>query len=146
MIKVLVFGTFDGLHNGHKDLFRQALNVEKGKQAHLIVVIARDSTVIKNKGKQPKFNEKERLNEIKLSGLVQEVLLGEENHDTKNSQYDLIAKINPDIICLGYDQSQFKEKLVQELTRMNLEKIEIKILKPYKLEVYKSSLINKMNN
>jgi len=143
MTKILVFGTFDGLHEGHKDLFRQALNIVKGRQSYLIAVVARDSTVLKNKGKQPKFDEQERLKEVKLSGLVQEALLGEENHDTKNSQYDLVAKIKPDIICLGYDQAPFKEKLGEELKRMNLEKTEVVILEPYKPETYKSSILNK---
>jgi len=142
-LRILVFGTFDGLHEGHKDLFRQALNGVKGGQSYIIAVVARDSTVFKNKGKQPKFNEQERLKAVQESGLVQEALLGDENHDTKNSQYDLIAKIKPDVICLGYDQAPFKEKLVEELKRMNLEKTEIVILKPYKPETYKSSILNK---
>ena len=139
MKKVLVFGTFDGLHEGHKDLFSQAAKYGD----YVIAVVARDSTVLKNKGRHPKFNEQERLNEVKLSGLVQEAVLGDENHDTKNSQYDLIAKIKPDIICLGYDQAPFKEKLGEELKRMNLETVEIVILKPYKPETYKSSILNK---
>ena len=41
MKKVLVFGTFDGLHEGHKDFLRQA----KQYGDHLTVVVGRDSTV-----------------------------------------------------------------------------------------------------
>ena len=62
--KVLVFGTFDGLHEGHLDLFRQA--GELGK--YVIAVVARDSTILKNKGKQPKFGEQERLEKVRQGG------------------------------------------------------------------------------
>jgi cytidyltransferase-like protein len=137
--KVLVFGTFDGLHEGHRDLFGQAAKYGD----YVIAVVARDSTVLKNKARQPKFNEQERLKVVQQSGLLQEALLGEENHDTKNSKFELIAKIKPDVICLGYDQAQFAEKLKEELRRMGLENIIVVVLEPYKPEIYKSSLLNK---
>ncbi|OGZ66014.1 MAG: hypothetical protein A3C50_03260 [Candidatus Staskawiczbacteria bacterium RIFCSPHIGHO2_02_FULL_43_16] len=137
--KVLVFGTFDGLHEGHKELFRQASKFGE----HVIAVVARDSTVMKNKARQPKFSEQERLDAVRNSGLVQEALLGEENHNTKESKFELIAQIKPDVICLGYDQAQFAEKLGSELNRMGFENIKIEILKPFKPEIYKSSILNK---
>jgi len=49
--KVLVFGTFDGLHEGHKNFFKQAR--EFGD--FLVVVVGRDSTIVKTKGRPPKF-------------------------------------------------------------------------------------------
>src|SRR3989344_7337262 len=139
MKKVLVFGTFDGLHEGHKGLFRQAQKYGD----HVIAVVARDSTVMKNKAHQPKFSEQERLDAVRNSGLVQEALLGEENHNTKESKFELIAQIKPDVICLGYDQAQFADRLRQELQRMRLGNTEIKILEPFQPEKYKSSLLNK---
>ena len=45
MKKVMVFGTFDGLHEGHLDFFRQAR--EYGD--YLIVAVARDVNVKKIK-------------------------------------------------------------------------------------------------
>ncbi len=137
--KVLVFGTFDGLHEGHLDFFKQA----KEHGDYLVVVIARDSTVIKNKNKSPKFAEQERLDGVKGCGLVDEALLGTENHDTHNSRYEIIKEIKPDVVCLGYDQAQFAQKLGQELKRMGLEKVQIVILRPHKPEQFHSSIINK---
>jgi len=141
-LRILVFGTFDGLHEGHKDLFRQALNIVKGGQAYLIVVVGRDSSVKKNKNKSPKFNEEERLKMVQEYKLVDEALLGREEHDPHKDRYELIQEIKPDVICLGYDQAQFADKLEKELKEMNL-KAQVKILKPYKAETYKSSLLNK---
>ena len=138
-MKVLVFGTFDGLHEGHRNLFHQAASFGD----YVIAVVARDSTVSKNKAKPPKFGENDRLEAVKSSGLVKEALLGEENHDTKNSKFELIASTKPDVICLGYDQAQFAEKLQQELIRMGMASTRIEILQPFEPEKYKSSLLNK---
>jgi len=139
MTKVLVFGTFDGLHEGHLDLLSQA----KKHGDNLIVVVARDSTVLKNKGKAPKFKEQERLAKVQENKLVAEAVLGTENHDTHQDSYDIIKEINPDIVCLGYDQAQFAEKLKGELVRMGLDKAQIVILRPFHPEKYKSSIMNK---
>ena len=86
MIKVLVFGTFDGLHEGHKNLLTQAR--EFGD--YVIAVIARDSTVLQNKGKTPKYDEQTRKKALEESGLVNEAVLGQENHNTQKDQYELI--------------------------------------------------------
>ena len=52
MTKVMVFGTFDYLHEGHKDFFRQA----KQYGDELVVVVARDETVKQIKGKLQAFS------------------------------------------------------------------------------------------
>src|SRR3989344_4576984 len=112
MKKVLVFGTFDGLHEGHKDFFRQAR--EYGD--HLVVVVGKDSTVEKTKNRLPRFNEQERLKVIQESGLVNEARLGNEAAPgEKLDPYKIVEEIKPDIICLGYDQTFFADKLAEEL-------------------------------
>lgn len=134
MIKVLVFGTFDGLHEGHKDFFRQA----KEQGDYLIVVVGRDSTIQKTKNKLPKFSEQERLKAVQDSGLADEVILGNEG----NNPYKVIGGVRPRIICLGYDQTHFTEKLEEKIKEFGLN-IEVKRLRAYKPEVYKSSILNK---
>ena len=42
-IRIMVFGTFDGLHEGHLDFFKQARQLSKNP--FLIVSIARDKNV-----------------------------------------------------------------------------------------------------
>ncbi len=132
MKKVLVFGTFDILHEGHKYFLKKA----KKHGNYLIVVIARDSTVEKVKNKTPKNNENERLKNIQKLDFVDKAVLG-----NLEDKYSIIKKIKPDIICLGYDQTYFTENLENKLKEMRME-CKIIRLKAYKPEIYKSSLIN----
>ena len=60
LVKIMVFGTFDGLHKGHIHFFNQAKNIVKN--SFLIVSIARDKNVLKIKGKLPILNEIDRMN------------------------------------------------------------------------------------
>lgn len=135
MRKVLVFGTFDGLHQGHLSLFKQA----KKHGDYLIVVIARDVTVKKMKNHLPVRNENERLKEVKKYKLVNEAVLG-----NKSNPYRIIKRVNPDVICLGYDQKAFTENLPKELEKMGL-KTKISRMKPYKPEKFHSFIINTKN-
>jgi FAD synthetase len=130
MKKVLVFGTFDIFHEGHKDFLRQAR--EHGD--FLRVVVARDETVKQVKNRQAKNNQKQRMENVKTSGLADEVAAG-----NIGDKYAVIKEYEPDIICLGYDQEFFTDGLENKLKFFGLEKTKIIRLKPYKPEVYKSS-------
>jgi len=129
MKKVLVFGTFDILHLGHIYFLKNA----KKHGGKLYVVVSRDSTVQEVKGKLPSHNEKERLKKIKELHFVDKAMLG-----NKVSKYSIIKKINPDIICLGYDQYSFTQDLKNELKKRDI-KAKIIRLTPYKKHLYKSS-------
>ncbi len=132
MIKrVLVFGTFDGLHPGHINFFQQA----KALGDYLIAVAARDITVNEVKGRFPKRSELLRLKAVKQCKLVDEATLG-----NFGNPYAIIKKTAPDIIALGYDQNSFSANLPEFIKKENL-KIEIIRLKPYCPESYKSSLM-----
>ncbi len=130
--KVLVFGTFDGLHKGHLYLFKQA----KKHGDYLVVVVARDLTVKKVKGHLPKFEEQERVKTVYKCKLVDDAQLG----NLKN-YYKKIKEIKPQVICLGYDQVAFVENLEKEIEKYKM-KIEIIRLKSYLPKKYKSSLLN----
>lgn len=139
MTKVLVFGTFDGLHEGHRDFFRQA----KEFGEYLVVVVGRDSTVEKTKKRLPKFSEQERLKAIQDSGLVDEARLGNEvAPGEKLDPYKIIEEIKPDVICLGYDQTFFADKLAEELPKRGLGHVKVERLKPFEPKKYKSSILN----
>ena len=131
--KVLVFGTFDGLHEGHKDFFRQA----KEFGDYLVVVVGRDSTVSKVKKRLPKFNEDERLVAVQKAPHVDYARLGNEGV----SPYEVLKEVNPDVICLGYDQTFFVDKLAEKIKEFSLN-IEIKRMVAFKPEIYKSSKLN----
>lgn len=133
MKKVLVFGTFDGLHPGHFSLFKQAKNYGD----YLIVVVARDKTVKKIKNHLPSKTETERLRDVQKCKLVNEARLG-----YKDNPYRVIKEINPDVICLGYDQKAFTENLPRELEKMGRLKTKVYRMKPYQPAKYHSFYIN----
>lgn len=126
MRKVVVFGTFDILHRGHIHMLKQA----KRYGDHLTVVIARDKTVKEVKGKNPKNSEKIRLERVKNSKLADEVLLG-----SLGNKYEIIKKIKPEVVALGYDQEAFTEKLSEAIG----DKIRIARLSSHRPEKYKTS-------
>lgn len=132
MKKILVFGTFDIVHPGHLNLFKEA----KKLGDHLTVVVARDKTVEEVKGRPPRINEIERLEHVSDVLEVDKAILGK-----KDDKYSVIEEINPDIICLGYDQKFFIKDLEKELEKREI-KAKIIRLKPYKEHIYKSSKIN----
>jgi len=133
MKKVLVFGTFDGLHLGHVNFFEQA----KKLGDRLIAVVARDMTVNDVKGHFPKRSELLRLKAVKQCKLVDETMLG-----NIGDPYEVIKKINPDIIALGYDQRTFTNGLDSELKKSG-NVAQIVRLKPFKPEICHSSIIKK---
>jgi FAD synthetase len=132
MKRILIFGTFDGLHPGHLDFLKQA----KKQGGYLIAVAALDATVKAVKGRFPKLNERERLDALKKSGLVDQAVLGGDG-----DPYQIIRQIKPDIICLGYDQEAFTDELPEALKNAGLD-ITIIRLKPYQPERYHSAILN----
>jgi FAD synthetase len=105
---VLASGVFDLLHLGHVKFLEEAKKAG-GKYAELIVIIARDSTVEKNKGRKPIMPENQRRALVESLKVVDEAVLGFEEFDIG----DVIERIKPDVIALGYDQADM-EKHVQE--------------------------------
>jgi FAD synthetase len=128
--KVLVFGTFDIFHKGHEYFFKEARKYGE----KLVVVVARDKTVLDVKSRRALNTEKDRLKIIKNSNFADEVFLG-----SLGDKYKIIKKIKPDVICLGYDQNKFTDKLKSELLKMHMGEVGVVRLKSYKPEIYKSS-------
>jgi FAD synthetase len=131
MMKVLVGGTFDVLHEGHKFFLTEA----KKQGDHLIVVVARDSHVKEFKNIVPHHSEKERVKAVQDTGIADEVVLGRQG-----SIFDILADIKPDIVCLGYDQRVKEDVLLAELQKRHVDAKVIR-LSSFKPDVYKSSKI-----
>ena len=139
MKKIMVFGTFDGLHEGHLDFFKQARKLVKRPlksfEPFLIVSVARDKNVKQIKGKWPFLNEKERMALVRNCPLVNKVVLsGVRDHIPH------ILKEHPDIIALGYDQKAYVKNLKKDLKSRGIE-IKLTRLKPYKEKLYKNHLL-----
>jgi FAD synthetase len=100
---VLASGVFDLLHLGHVRFLEDAKKAG-GPDAKLIVIIARDSTVEKIKGKKPVMSEEQRRSLVESLKVVDEAVLGYEGLDIG----EVVAKIEPDVIALGYDQAEME--------------------------------------
>lgn len=134
MKKVIVFGTFDIFHEGHRNFLRQA----KEHGDFLRAVVARDVTVAKVKGRAPENDEYSRLETVRMSGLVDEAVLG-----NIVDKYQIIREFKPDVVCLGYDQDVDFDKLKKVLNESDLSNVEVIKLKSHKPEKYKSSFLRK---
>lgn len=134
MARVLVFGTFDLLHDGHKHFFKQA----KSHGDELYVVIARDTSVEKIKGFKPHQTETERQSNVQKEEAVTKAVLG-----NKDDYYKIIEQLQPDVICLGYDQHPMNVK--QELQKRNINP-KIITLESHHPHIYKSSLMKQRNS
>jgi cytidyltransferase-like protein len=132
----MIFGTFDMVHEGHKDLFRQARAL--GAEPYLIVSVARDSAVERIKGQKPRNSEGARLESVRTVPGVDDALLGDEDDYIEH-----IKKCAPDIIALGYDQEgEYVDHLEEDLRAAHLT-TKIVRLKAYQPEVFKTSRLYK---
>lgn len=136
MKRIMVFGTFDILHEGHLDFFRQARSLVPDPQ--LIVSVARDASAARIKGDAPRNNESFRMREIEACPLVDEVVLGD-----REGFISHIIEARPDIIALGYDQqSEYVRDLPAELSKAGLE-TKIVRLNAFKPHIYKTSKLQR---
>jgi FAD synthetase len=132
MTRVLVFGTYDLLHKGHEYHLTKAASYGD----ELCVIIARDSTVEHLKGKRPDHSEDERKKRVEKLSYVTQAVLG-----STADKYEMILKLKPDVICLGYDQYSFTEGLRKELMNRGISCKIVRFRKALNPEKYKTSRI-----
>lgn len=130
--RIMVFGTFDMIHEGHEDFFRQARALVD--EARLIVSVARDAVATRVRGYAPRNKEVSRRDALAAHPLVDEAILGDESGYI---QHIVVAK--PDIIALGYDQSGvYVENLERDLREAGLSTRVVR-MQSYKPETFKTS-------
>jgi len=135
----MVFGTFDMVHEGHEDFFRQARKL--APKPHLIVSVARDANVTQIKGNSPRHHESERLATVLANPLVDEAVMGDEVGYVEH-----IVQAKPDIIALGYDQyGEYVRDLERDLTAAGISP-KVMRMKAFKPEMYKTSKLWKPTN
>lgn len=131
----MVFGTFDYLHPGHLNFFKQARALVKNP--HLIVSVSRDKNAKRVKGVAPENTEKDRIELVSSIRIVDEVVLGSTDNYLLH-----IKKAEPDIIALGYDQSAYTEHLAEKLMGLGVN-VSVVRLKPHRDRIFKTSKIKK---
>ena len=130
MKTVLAFGSFDILHPGHLYYLEEA----KRHGDRLIVIVARDESIRKLKGHEPKYNQHERLEHVRALSYVDKAVLGQSIEDP----YEIVEDINPDVICFGYDQKTFATDVKAELKKRGL-KADVVTIGPFREHEFKSS-------
>ncbi len=133
MRTVLVFGTFDVVHPGHRFFLEQA----RKRGDRLVASIARDAFVARFKRKRPVHDENERLKHVLETGLVDEATLSDEATGT----YSVIERVRPDVVCLGHDQEALRGDLLAWLEARGL-RLEVETLNAFEPQRYKSSILN----
>ena len=123
---VLASGVFDLLHLGHVRFLEEAKKTG-GKNSQLFVVIARDNTVEEKKGRKPIMSENQRRALVESLKVVDEAVLGFEKFDLGN----VIERIRPDVIALGYDQAELEKGAKAYVSN---QKLNIKVVKIGKFE------------
>jgi len=135
---VLASGNFDLLHLGHVRYLEDAKRAG-GENAELIVIVARDKTVEKMKGRKPVMSEDQRRSLVEALKVVDEAILGYEELDIDKA----LQKIRPDLIAVGHDQDAM-EKAVRKIIAEKGLKIQIvKIGKFGKKKLNSSSKIKR---
>lgn len=131
--KVLVFGTFDGIHDGHKYFLNEAK-----KLGELFVSVASDESIMVRKLKQPTKKSNERKKVVQSLNIAKAVSIG----DRKLGTWLEIKKIKPDIIALGYDQTDLEKAIKKDKKLIGIP-FELRKIKSFKPNEMHSSIINK---
>ena len=120
MKKVMIFGTFDGLHSGHRAMLEEA----KSLGDYLIAAVAQDHVVEHLKGHLPERNLAVRFLHLAEVDGVDKVIIG----DAEISTWNTVKRYQPDIIAIGHDQNALLKDLKSSLEKLGYRP-EIKILK-----------------
>jgi FAD synthetase len=112
---VLASGVFDLLHLGHVRFLEDAKKAG-GANAKLVVIVARDSTAEKLKGRKPIMSEDQRRALVESLKVVDEAVLGYEGLEIG----EVIDKIHPDVIALGYDQAEMEAEVKDYLLKHHI--------------------------
>jgi FAD synthetase len=118
---VLASGTFDLLHLGHVRFLEEAKKAG-GKDAELVVIVARDSTVKARKGKKPVMPEDQRRALVESLKVVDEAVLGLEDFSIGK----VIEEIKPDVIAVGHDQDGIKREVQKAIEQ---EKFDVEVVR-----------------
>ena len=98
---VLATGVFDLLHLGHLRFLEESRR-KGGPGSKLVVVVARDKTVRRRKGRGPVYPEDQRRALVGALRVVDSAILGHEEFDLLG----ILKEVKPDIVCVGYDQRE----------------------------------------
>ena len=116
-MRVMAVGVFDLLHAGHLHYLEQA----RALGNHLTVVVAHDDTVRARKH-EPVTNHDLRKRMVEGLKPVDAVIIG---NSPDVSIFEILPKVDPDIIALGYDQEHAEDSIKQKLQELGHGQINV---------------------
>jgi FAD synthetase len=119
--KVLSGGAFNLLHPGHIHFLEES----KKLGDELVVVVASDKTVLRNK-ERLLHKAKERAERIDALSFVDKTVIGDDNDMSR-----VLVEEKPSIIALGYDQDEAFVKELLQRTDIRCDIVRIEKLKDY---------------
>jgi len=136
--RVLAAGKFDILHLGHLAYLEQARALA-GDEGELVVVIALDKTIQRERGVPPVLPQEQRRRIVEALKLVDRAILGYDTDD----HAAIVVDLKPDIVALGYDQKTDIEKLERRLKQLGMNTKIVRMSKREADGLCSSSLIRK---
>ncbi len=112
---MLATGVFDLLHLGHLRFLEESKR-KGGPRSKLVVVVARDKTVFRRKGKGPVMPEDQRRELVAALRVVNQAILGREEIDLLG----ILKEVRPDIVCVGYDQDEIRRAVTRLIRKQGL--------------------------
>jgi FAD synthetase len=112
---VLATGVFDLLHLGHLRFLEESKR-KGGSGSRLVVVVARDKTVFRRKGRSPVIPEDQRRELVAALRVVDRAILGREEIDLLG----ILKEVKPDIVCVGYDQDEIRVAVARLIRKQGL--------------------------
>ena len=135
---VLASGAFDLLHYGHVRFLEESKKAG-GDGARLVVVVARDLTIKRRKGRPPVIPEDQRRALVEALKPVDRAVLGSEVFDVRR----IIKRIKPDVVTVGHDQGSLEGELTNLIAREGMKTKVVKIGKFGLEELASSSKIKR---
>lgn len=118
---VMIGGAFEIIHPGHIHTISEARRYGD----ILVVVVATDKTVQKNKGREPVTPQEWR---VKLISALRDVDLALPGG--QGSIYDTLEKVRPDIVAIGYDQKHVPQEIESEAAKRGMHVKVVRLTSP----------------
>ncbi len=126
--KAMVFGVFDGLHEGHVFFLTEALS----RTHTLVVIVPPDAEVTRLKGHAPLHPFHERIATLRAWNPTLEIVEG----DARRGTWKVLEEHAPEKVFLGYDQ----QAIAKELEKGN---VPFEYIAPHEPLRFKSSALNR---
>lgn len=99
----------------------------------MVVIVTPDSAVVRRKGKEALFEQRDRVALVASLKNVSKTVLG-----NQDDSWSILKRIKPDVVCFGYDQKKAIKSLEDMLPALNIGNPKIVSAPSFKPKKYHS--------